>query len=82
MKKFNWKSVLYASICLCFISAVIFFCGFFTANVPSLIKYHQTVLNTFAWTGCIGSILFYVWAIPYVLRWIGSVISYYRWHYC
>lgn len=79
---FNWKSVLYAGIGLCVISALIFFCGFFTANTPSLMQYHQTVLNSFAWTGFIGILLCCLWYIPYVLCWLGSVVSYYRWRYC
>ena len=82
MKKFNWINVLYASIGLCFISALFFFCGFFTANEPSLMEYHRTVLNAFALFGCIGSILFYIWALPHVFGRIGDVVKYWRWRYC
>ena len=81
-KNFNWKSVLYLSIALCMSAGLIFFCGFFTANIESLREYHHLVLNAFAWTGLVGSTLFYVWAVPFVLKWIGDVIKYYRYYYC
>ena len=81
-KNFSWKSVLYLSIALCMSAGLIFFCGFFTANMDSLREYHPLVLNAFAWTGLAGSILFYVWALPYIVRFIGEVIKYYRYRIC
>ena len=82
-KFFQWNNVLYTGIALCVIAALIFFCGFFTANVASLQGYHRLVLNAFAWVGVIGSLLCYLWALPYVIGWIAKTVRYYvrRWRY-
>ena len=78
MKKvLNWKSVLYFGVSLMVIAALIFFCGFFTANMVALQPYHQLVLTSFAWVGTIGSLLCYLWALPYVAGWIAKTFLYY-----
>ena len=84
MKKFfQWKSVLYVGISLMIVAALIFFCGFFTANVTALQLYHQLVLTSFAWVGTIGSLLCYLWALPYVANWVVNTIRYFMryWRY-
>lgn len=81
MKKFRWNDLLYASIVVCMVSAMIFFCGFLTANMEKLQEYHQTVLNAFAWVAVAGSALFYFWAARYVLGWLANVLNYYRFRF-
>jgi len=76
-KNFNWKSIGIIGVILSTIACLFFFSAFFTTGT----EYYEISRQGFAWLAVVGSVFCYTWAIPYGVRYVASVIKYFRYGY-